>query len=148
MAYTEPLFTIGIEEEYLLVDKETRDVASDPPEALFETCQKRVEGLVTHEFLKAQIEVNTKVCETVAEARESLAAIRKTVVEVADQYGLAPIAASTHPFSHWQEQTHTEKERYDVIARDLQTVVRRLMTCGMHVHVGIDNDELRIDLLN
>ena len=148
MAYTEPLFTIGIEEEYLLVDKETRDVASDPPEALFETCQKRVEGLVTHEFLKAQIEVNTKVCKTVAEARESLAAIRKTVVEVADQYGLAPIAASTHPFSHWQEQTHTEKERYDVIARDLQTVVRRLMTCGMHVHVGIDNDELRIDLLN
>ena len=148
MAYTEPLFTIGIEEEYLLVDKETRDVASDPPEALFETCQKRVEGLVTHEFLKAQIEVNTKVCETVAEARESLAAIRKTGVEVADQYGLAPIAASTHPFSHWQEQTHTKKERYDAIARDFQTVVRRLMTCGMHVHVGINNDELRIDLLN
>ncbi len=79
MAFTQPPFTIGIEEEYLLVDKETRDVASDPPEALFETCQKRVEGLVTHEFLKAQIEVNTKVCETVAEARENLAAVRNTV---------------------------------------------------------------------
>ncbi|MCH7833206.1 MAG: YbdK family carboxylate-amine ligase, partial [Proteobacteria bacterium] len=148
MAYSEPPFTIGIEEEYLLVDKETRDVASDPPEALFETCQKRVEGLVTHEFLKAQIEVNTEVCATIPEARDNLASLRTNVAEVADEYGLAPMAASTHPFSHWQEQLHTDKERYNVIARDLQTVIRRLMTCGMHVHVGIDDDELRLDLLN
>ncbi len=148
MAYAEPPFTIGIEEEYLLVDRETRDVASDPPEALFEACQARIKGLVAHEFLKAQIEVNTEVCDNVAQARENLASLRRTVAEVAGEYGLAPIASGTHPFSLWQEQLHTDKERYNVIARDLQTVVRRLMTCGMHVHVGIDNDELRIDLLN
>ena len=148
MAYAEPPFTIGIEEEYLLVDRETRDVASDPPEALFEACQARIKGLVAHEFLKAQIEVNTEVCDNVAQARDNLASLRKIVAEVAGEYGLAPIAAGTHPFSFWQQQVHTDKERYNVIALDLQTVVRRLMTCGMHVHVGIDNDELRIDLLN
>ncbi|MEE9317292.1 MAG: carboxylate-amine ligase [Rhodospirillales bacterium] len=148
MAYAEPPFTIGIEEEYLLVDRETRDVASDPPEALFEACQARIKGLVAHEFLKAQIEVNTEVCDNVAQARDNLASLRKIVAEVAGEYGLAPIAAGTHPFSFWQQQVHTDKERYNVLALDLQTVVRRLMTCGMHVHVGIDNDELRIDLLN
>ncbi len=148
MAYKEPPFTIGIEEEYLLVDQETRDVVNDPPEELFEACQKRIRGLVTHEFLKAQIEVNTEVCATIAEVRDNLASLRTNVAEVAGEYGLAPMAASTHPFSHWQEQLHTDKERYNVIARDLQTVIRRLMTCGMHVHVGIDDDELRLDLLN
>ena len=148
MAYAEPPFTIGIEEEYLLVDLETRDVASDPPEALFEACQKKIKGLVAHEFLKAQIEVNTEVCTNLQQARDNLASLRRIVAEVAGEHGLAPIAAGTHPFSHWQQQLHTDKERYNVIARDLQTVVRRLMTCGMHVHVGIDDNELRIDLLN
>ena len=148
MAAPEPSFTIGIEEEYLLVDKQTRDVASDPPEALFKDCQKRIKGLVAHEFLKAQIEVNTQVSATIPEARANLAELRSIVTEVADEYGLAPIAAGTHPFSHWQDQVHTDRERYNVIAFDLQTVVRRLMTCGMHVHVGIDNDELRLDLMN
>ena len=147
MPSTGPSFTIGIEEEYLLVDKQTRDVASDPPEALFKDCQKRIKGIVAHEFLKAQIEINTEVAANITEVHENLASIRAVVAEVADEYGLAPIAASTHPFSRWQEQTHTNKKRYAVIAQDLQAVVRRLMICGMHVHVGIDDDELRIDLL-
>ncbi|MBC8339137.1 MAG: carboxylate-amine ligase [Rhodospirillales bacterium] len=148
MALSAPSFTIGIEEEYLLVDKETRDVASDPPEALFKTCQKHIKGLVAHEFLKAQIEVNTEISTDIAEARKNLSQMRSIVAEVADEYGLAPIAASTHPFSRWQEQSRTKRKRYEVIAHDLQTVVRRLMICGMHVHVGIDNDELRLDLMN
>ena len=148
MPSTGPSFTIGIEEEYLLVDKQTRDVASDPPEALFKDCQKRIKGIVAHEFLRAQIEINTEVAANITEVHENLASIRTVVAEVADEYGLAPIAASTHPFSRWQEQTHTKKKRYAVIAQDLQAVVRRLMICGMHVHVGIDDDELRIDLLN
>jgi len=143
-----PSFSIGLEEEYLLVDLETRDVASNPPEALFKDCEKRIKGMVAHEFLKAQIEVNTEVSANVTDARNNLAALRTTVADIAAQYGLAPIAAGTHPFSHWQQQDHTDRKRYNVIALDLQTVVRRLMTCGMHVHVGIDDDELRIDLLN
>ena len=146
--HPKPSFTIGIEEEYLLVDKVTRDVANDPPEDLFKTCQSSINGLIAHEFFKAQIEVNTRVCKNIADARQELQQMRTIVAEVADSYGLAPIAASTHPFSRWQEQIRTKKKRYKTIANDLQTVVRRLMICGMHVHVGIDNDELRIDLMN
>jgi len=70
------------------------------------------------------------------------------VAEEAAKYGLAPIAASTHPFSEWQQQQHSDHERYHVLARDLQAVARRLLICGMHVHVGIDDDDLRIDLIN
>mgnify|MGYP000471682406 CR=1 FL=1 len=99
MALTEPSFTIGIEEEYLLVDKVTRDVASDPPEALFKACQSQIKGLVAHEFLKAQIEVNTEVCTNLQQARDNLASLRRIVAEVAGEHGLAPIAAGTHPFS-------------------------------------------------
>jgi len=73
--------------------------------------------------------------------------MRRTVAEVAAEHGLAPIAASTHPFATWDTQKHTDKERYHVLARDMQAVVRRLLICGMHVHVGLDDDELRIDLL-
>jgi len=73
--------------------------------------------------------------------------MRRTVAEVAAEHGLAPIAASTHPFAAWDVQKHTDKERYHAIARDMQAVARRLLICGMHVHVGLDDDDLRVDLL-
>lgn len=149
MVFKEPPFTLGIEEEYLLVNKETRAVTEEAPEALFEACQKRLKGRVAHEFLSSQIEVNTNVCTDITAARAELSELRSTIAEVAGEYGLAPIAASTHPFSLWESQHHTDKERYNEIARDIQAPVRRLMICGMHVHVGLgDDDELRIDLLN
>jgi carboxylate-amine ligase len=148
MSVPEPSFTIGIEEEYLLVDPGTRGLALDPPDTMFEECESRFKELVKPEFLKSQIEVATRVCETVADARGNLAWLRRTVADVAGKHGLAPIAASTHPFSEWQEQIQTDKERYNVLARDMQAVARRLLICGMHVHVGIDDDDLRIDLLN
>ncbi len=144
----EPSFTIGIEEEYLLVDRTTRDLARDPPAAMFEECEARIKGLVRPEFLKSQIEVGTRVSQTVQQAGDDLAWLRRTVAEVAGECGLAPIAASTHPFSEWQEQKHTDKDRYNILARDMQGVARRLLICGMHVHVGIEDDELRIDLMN
>jgi carboxylate-amine ligase len=148
MAITEPSFTVGIEEEYMLVDQETRALAVDPPEDIFADCEQRLPGLVKPEFLKAQIESNTPVCQSVPEARNKLAELRSAVSEVAERHGYSIIAASTHPFAEWQSQHHTDKERYNVLAQDLQAVVRRLLICGMHVHVGIDDDELRIDLLN
>ena len=148
MSYADLPFTIGIEEEYLLVDRATCEVASEPPASMLEECEARIKDLVKPEFLKSQIEIATPVCKSVEEARDNLAWLRGTVAEIADKCGLAPIAASTHPFSSWTEQKHTDKERYHVLARDMQAVARRLMICGMHVHVGIDNDELRIDLVN
>tara|TARA_B100000427_G_scaffold209132_1_gene174229 strand:+ start:153 stop:1301 length:1149 start_codon:yes stop_codon:yes gene_type:complete len=149
VALREPPFTLGIEEEYLLVDQETRAVADKAPEALFNACEKRLSGRVAHEFLSSQIEVNTNVCQNIGDARAQLTELRAAVSEIAEQFGLAPIAASTHPFSLWESQHHTDKARYNEIARDIQAPVRRLMICGMHVHVGLgEDDELRIDLLN
>ncbi len=150
MTPARPSFTIGMEEEYLLVDRETRDVVSDPPREIFEQCAALTDGgeHVLPELLRAQIEVDTRVCHRVAEAREELARLRRTVAQVAGNYGLAPIAASTHPFAHWQVQRPTAKERYRILARDMQSLARRVLVCGMHVHVGIEDNELRISLLN
>ncbi len=148
MIAPEPSFTVGIEEEYLLVDRETRDLVVDPPDSLMSECEKLLEGRVSPEFLKSQIEVGTSKCATIKEAGLEIAQLRKCIAEVAGQHGLAPIAASTHPFASWSEQKHTPKERYNVLARDLQAVARRLLICGMHVHVGLDDDELRLDLMD
>ncbi len=144
----QPSLTIGIEEEYLLVDRETRELASNPPPELFEECEKHIPGLVHPEFMKAQIEIATSVCQNVPEARAQLAELRQTIAKIAGAYGLAPIAASTHPFSEWTAQTHTDKDRYNTLADDMQVVARRLLISGMHVHIGIEDDNFRIDLLN
>lgn len=149
MAHGAPPFTLGIEEEYLLVDVETRAVTDHAPKGLFAACEKRLKGRVAHEFLSSQIEVNTRICADISQARAELAELRTAIAEVTDGYGLAPIAASTHPFSLWESQHHTDRARYNQIARDIQAPAQRLMICGMHVHVGLGgDDELRIDLLN
>ena len=146
--YEAPTFSVGIEEEYLLVDLETRALASDPPNILFEKCTAALGDNVAHEFMRAQIEVNTPPCGSMKEARRHLVALRRRIGTVAAEYGLAPVAVSTHPFSHWADQIHTDDERYNAIAEDLQTVVRRLLISGMHIHVGVGDDDLRIDLMN
>jgi carboxylate-amine ligase len=144
-------FTIGIEEEYMLVDPDTRDLVADAPPAVIETCASLIPkevGAATAEFLRAQIEVDTSVCRSIAECREKLSMLRACASEAATKYGYRIIAASTHPFAAWAEQRHTDKQRYNVLARDLQEVAHRMLICGMHVHVGCEDDELRIDLLN
>ena len=148
MALKDPSFTIGIEEEYLLVDQASRDLVREMPHALFEDCEQALRGQVAREFLKSQIEVETQVHKTPRAAGEELKAARATVARLAAEHGLAPIAASTHPFARWSTQQPTERERYQAIAKDLAGVGRRLVICGMHVHVGIEDDELRIDLMN
>jgi glutamate---cysteine ligase / carboxylate-amine ligase len=148
MRLKDPTFTIGIEEEYLLVERESRDLVSEMPQALFEDCERALRGQVAREFLRSQIEVETGVHKTVGEAGRELAQARRTVATLAAQHGLAPIAASTHPFARWSTQQPTERERYQAIAKDLAGVGRRLVICGMHVHVGIADNELRIDLMN
>src|SRR5690606_34031439 len=144
----EPPFTIGIEEEYLLVRRATRELVTERPADMMDELDKTLAGQVTPEFLNSQIEVGTRICASVAEASADLRRLRRTVAKAADRHGLAILAASTHPSAHWDRQTHTDKERYNLLARDLQGVVRRLLICGMHVHVGIDDDDLRIDLMS
>ena len=148
MTLKEPEFTLGVEEEYLLVDRETRGLAIDPPKSLLSECEAILGGQVTTELLRSQIEVGTKVCNNIGEVREDLGKLRRTIIDVAGRHGLAPIASSTHPFSRWTEQKHTRKERYDSLTAEMQGAARRLLICGMHVHVGINDDALRIDLMN
>jgi len=140
-------FSIGIEEEYLLVDIETRDLASDPPVELMRDCETALGGRVASEFKRCQVEVETGVCTSTGEARMQLAELRHTIAECAMRYGLAPIAASTHPFAEWDQQRDTPKDRYQALAQDMQIVARRLVISGMHVHIGIGDEPLRFDLL-
>jgi carboxylate-amine ligase len=148
MTLDTPQFTIGIEEEYLLVDKATRSLVVNPPKSLLKECKELLGNQVTNELLLSQIEIGTKVCHNVQEAHEDLSKLRKNIVEVTARHGLAPIACSTHPFSRWSEQEQTPKDRYELLTREMQAVARRMLICGMHVHVGINDDELRIDLMS
>lgn len=99
------------------------------------------------EFLQSQVEVGTSVCRNVVEAHGELAALRSDVSSVAREHGVEIIAASTHPFASWGDQRTTAKERYRALADDLQEVARRLVISGMHVHVGIEDPDLRIELM-
>jgi carboxylate-amine ligase len=144
----EPAFSLGIEEEYLLVDLATRDLVSDPPAELLQRCIAETDGRVSPEFLRSQLEVKTSVCASVDSMRRELTTLRRKVCEVAGEYGIAPIAASTHPFARPQRPPHSEGERYAAIAREVQAGARRMVICGLHVHVGLDDNEMRIDVMN
>jgi glutamate---cysteine ligase / carboxylate-amine ligase len=144
----EPEFTIGIEEEYFLVDRETRDVVTDPPNAMLAELEALLGAQVSREFLRSQIEVGTRVCANLADTRDDLQQLRATIASVTGGHGTAPVAAATHPFARWDAQRTTERGRYRSLESDLQGVGRRLVICGLHVHIGIPDDELRIDLLN
>lgn len=144
---SEPDFTLGIEEEYLLVSPDTGDLAP-APDAMMAACRDALGDSVSPEFLRCQIEVGTPVSANIAQARDHLAHLRRTVARVAGDYGLAPISASCHPFADWRDQFHTDKDRYHQLSRDMGAVSRRMLICGMHVHVGIESQALRIDLMN
>jgi carboxylate-amine ligase len=147
-AHVEPTFSVGIEEEYLLVDPESRDLVIEPPSGLMSQLEDALGPRVTAEFLQSQVEVGTSKCDTVNQAAAELRDLRRTVAEIARENGLCLLAASTHPKADWDNQKHTDKERYNMLARDIQAPARRLVICGMHVHCGLDDDDLRIDLMS
>ena len=143
-----PELTIGIEEEYLIIDQETTGLVPTPDPRFILECQKLTAGKSTNEYMQCQIEVGTSPHKTAAGAGQELAELRSAVASTADKFGYAIIAASTHPFSKWREQTHTPKERYNALRQDLGQSARRLLICGMHIHIGIEDPDLRIDLMN
>ena len=146
MTNSEP-FTVGIEEEYLIVDMATMNLVAQMPPDLMRECTEELGSQVAKEFLQCQIEVGTKVCNSMQAVREDLAKLRATVSRIARNHDCLVMAASTHPFSYGLTQL-TDDERYLHLAEELRHVVERLYISGMHVHVGISNDELRIDLMN
>ncbi len=149
---TPAMFTMGVEEEYHLVRKDTGEVDPDPPKALFDRLASVKDMMISGEFYRFQVEIGTKPCASLRELRADLARLRGAVIEIADDYGLAPIAAGTHPTANIDDQLITEAPRYQFLRDDQAYPARRLLTCGMHVHAGfegpdgIEDKALKIDL--
>ena len=140
--------TLGVEEELFLVDPDSRDLLVDPDTGIFETCERTCgPHKVVREFLRSQIEINTKVCGSVAELRTALRETRRIVIEAAGQYGAAAMAASIHPFASWRAQAVTPKERYKRFAVTFQEGVRQFVISGMHVHAGFGDADTRIRVM-
>ena len=142
-----PSFSFGIEEEYLLIDRMSRDLAQEPPRALLVACRKALGSHFSREYIRAQIEISTPVCTTPDAARQHLTHARRVIADVAAGHGLAPIAAGTHPFARWGRQAVTDTERYRGVAHDLAGPGRRMIINGLHVHVGVPNRTDRIRLM-
>jgi carboxylate-amine ligase len=142
----DPSLTIGIEEEYQIIDPETRELRSYITEILNE--DSMVLGEVKPELHQSMVEVGTKVCRTPAEVREELVRLRKLVMGLADKQGLVVAAAGSHPFSSWLHQKITPLDRYIGVKEDLQDLAQRLLIFGTHVHIGIDDKEFLIDAMN
>ncbi len=148
MTIVPPSLTLGVEEEYLLVDPETRDLVTSPPEGFMEACKEQLGDAVGHELLQAQLEVGTPICRNIGEVRSELTKLRLTVADTANAFGMAMMASSTHPFARSRDQARVRNERYDGLISDLRALADRMLICGMHVHAAVENEALRIDLMN
>jgi carboxylate-amine ligase len=142
-----PPLTIGIEEEYQIIDPETRGLSSYIQEFL-EQGRVVLQDQIKPEFMQSQVEVGSHICRNIQEARREIVRLRRTVCELAASNGLQMAAASTHPFSAWSTQKITAGERYTKLETDMGEVARRLLIFGMHVHIGIEDKELMIDVMN
>lgn len=139
--------TIGIEEEYQIVDPESRELTSYISEFLDQGAMI-FRDQVKPEFMQSQVEVGSHVCRSIKEARQEVQRLRSMVAEIAEKNNRKIVAAGTHPFSRWRSQVITDKERYKGLIKDMQYIARRLLIFGMHIHVGIPDRELRIDVMN
>lgn len=140
-------FTLGIEEEFQIVDPETRELKSHVSEILDEGKMLLGEK-IKPEMIQSMIEVGTGVCANIQEAREDLSKLRCIISGLARKKGMAIVAASTHPFSKWSEQEIYDGDRYKLLVDELQMVARSLLIFGLHVHVGIPDIEKRIQVMN
>ena len=140
-------FTIGIEEEFQIIDPKTRELRSRVNEML-EEGRMILGEQIKPEMHQSMVEVGTGICANVKEARADVIHLRRTIAELAQRQGLAFVAASTHPFSHWADQRITEHERYEALIQEMQQHARALLIFGMHVHVGMADKEAAIAVMN
>ena len=144
----EPTFNIGIEEEYQIIDPETRELKSYITQMLEDGKLTLIEQDIKPELHQSIVEVGTKVCNTAAEAKAELLRLRKGVMELAAKGGLKIAAAGTHPFSNWADQEITPFPRYHGVKNDMQMLAQQLLIFGTHVHIGIEDREFMIDAMN
>jgi carboxylate-amine ligase len=140
-------FTLGVEEEYMVVDPETRELKSHEQKIVHEG-QKVIKDKVKAEMHQAVVEVGTDICADADEAWQDVAALRKTISEIAGGLGFAMGAAGTHPFSHWESQLITDHIRYNELVNELQEAARSNLIFGLHVHVGMENREMANHIAN
>lgn len=147
MSVSNPPLTMGIEEEYQIIDPETRDLYAYISKLLSLDQERESRLDLKPEFMQSQVEVGSRVCVDVKGIRKEVKRLRRAVCEMAEKNGVQIVAASTHPFARWQDQAITEGVRYKELLDDMQGVARRLLIFGMHVHVGFGSDEASKDLM-
>ena len=140
-------YTLGIEEEFMIIDPETRELQSHI-QAIFEEGKLLLKENFKPEMHASVIETGTNICKNIQEARREVTNLRTSLAMLADQHGLRIAAAGTHPFSHWRDQRITDHPRYAEIVKEMQETARANLIFGMHVHVGIANREIGIHIMN
>jgi carboxylate-amine ligase len=143
-----PSFSLGIEEEYQTIDPETRDLRSHIATEMLAQGKLRLEERVKAEMHQSVIEVGTRVCRNIDEAREDIYDLRRNMIRLAEENGLVLVAGATHPFADWSKQEIYPDPRYDKVVEDLQLVARSNLIFGLHVHVGIEDREAAIRIMN
>ncbi len=140
-------FTVGVEEEFQIVDPESGELRSHVSQ-LLESSAPALGEQIKRELHQSIVEVGTKICQNVPELREEIFRIRRELTGGAERVGLAVAAAGTHPFSHWKDQILSPGQRYDSIVEELQQLARSLLIFGLHVHVAVPDGTTAIDLMN
>ena len=140
-------FSLGIEEEYQLIHPMTRELRPRAKRIMTETHPDRSED-IQHELRLSQIETASQICEGFEDVRSELVRLRTEIVDATEHVDAHLVAAGTHPFSHWEEQPFTPKKRYDKLADDFQQLAREQVIFGCHVHVGSEDTEMSVEILN
>jgi carboxylate-amine ligase len=140
-------FTLGVEEEYMVMDPQTRELKSHEQKIVHEG-QKLIKDKVKAEMHQAVVEVGTDICADVDEAFKDVATLRGTISQIAGDLGLWVGASGTHPFSHWESQLITDHVRYSQIVNELQEAARSNLIFGLHVHVGMENNDMAMHIAN
>ena len=142
-----PSFSIGIEEEYQIIDPQTRELKSYITQFL-EEGKVMLRESIKAEMHQSMVEVGTEVCHTPSEARAELVRLRRAIMDLASSHQLKIAAAGSHPFSSWVDQDITPFERYIGVKQDMQMLAQQLLIFGTHIHIGIEDPELLIDIMN
>ncbi|MDQ2843748.1 MAG: YbdK family carboxylate-amine ligase, partial [Acidobacteriota bacterium] len=143
-----PSFTLGVEEEYQTIDPETRDLRSHIDSEIISKGKMLLKEAVKAEMHQSVVEVGTGICRDVKEAASEVKCLRSEIVELAKKNGLRLAASGTHPFADWRKQDIYPDERYEIIVNDLKMVARANLIFGLHVHVGVEDHETAIHLMN
>lgn len=152
MSVPQQPLTLGVEEEFQIIDPETRDLRAYITDFITQDSQRPQQLNLKPELMQSQVEVGSRICRNVKEVRQEVIRLRREVIEMADQNNVKIAAASTHPFARWEDQVITEGTRYRELLHDMQAVAKQLLIFGMHVHVGFGTDaqsrELLVDIMN